>query len=158
MCSAEKSLCRHERVAQAPLPVLLGESAQRKLPALAARFLRTGRARWSEPIGGHVSEGNSYCFFQMLRRISGETPRTPCYTAIPRRPRALLGVARYAARRSLRPRTCTNCWRHRRVDFWSCSSSTELQSAALPSGGRPPFQESAISFAKSANWIEAFPA
>src|SRR2546425_10933379 len=43
---AEKSLCRRERVAQALLPVRLGESAQRKLPALAARFLRTGRARW----------------------------------------------------------------------------------------------------------------
>ncbi len=39
-----------------------GESAQRKLPALAARFLRTGSARLSEAIGGLVSEGDSYCF------------------------------------------------------------------------------------------------
>src|SRR6266849_2818464 len=59
---AEKSLCRRERVAQALLPVRPGESAQRKLPALAARFLRTGGARWSEPIGGHITKGNSYCF------------------------------------------------------------------------------------------------
>ena len=36
---------------------------QKKLPALAVRFLRTGSARLSEPIGGRVSEGNSYCFF-----------------------------------------------------------------------------------------------
>ncbi len=40
-----------------------GESAQEKLPALGTRFLRTGRARLSEAIGGHVSEGKSYCFF-----------------------------------------------------------------------------------------------
>ncbi len=39
-----------------------GESAQRKLLALAARFLRTGSARLSEAIGGLVSEGDSYCF------------------------------------------------------------------------------------------------
>ena len=39
------------------------ESAQEKSPALAARFLRTGSAWLSEPIGGHVSEGNTYCFF-----------------------------------------------------------------------------------------------
>ena len=34
-----------------------GESAQRKLLALAARFLRTGSARLSESIGGRLSEG-----------------------------------------------------------------------------------------------------
>ena len=40
-----------------------GESAQRKLPALAVRFLGTGGARLSEAIGGLVSEGDGYCFF-----------------------------------------------------------------------------------------------
>jgi len=36
-----------------------GESAQRKLLALAVRFLRTGSARLSEAIGGLVSEGDT---------------------------------------------------------------------------------------------------
>ncbi len=40
-----------------------GESAPEKLAAPAARFLRTGNARLSEAIGGHVSAGDSYCFF-----------------------------------------------------------------------------------------------
>jgi len=48
-----------------------GESAQRKLLALTARFLRTGTTRLSEAIGGLLSEGDSHCFLKRCRVYRG---------------------------------------------------------------------------------------